>query len=60
MTNVCYSWGKKKKAELPSSVVTATKPTTEAETIKFLTVKEIKALNANFKKVGDFLNATKK
>ncbi|XP_074337307.1 uncharacterized protein LOC141674499 [Apium graveolens] len=54
VTELKLSWGKKKTAELPSTVVTVTKPTTEAETIKFLTVKEIKALNAYFKKVGAY------
>ncbi|XP_074342082.1 uncharacterized protein LOC141679488 [Apium graveolens] len=54
VTELKLSWGKKKTAELPSTVITVTKPTTEAETIKFLTVKEIKALNADFKKPSTY------
>ena len=59
MNNVYYSWGKQKKAELPRTTVTSARTTTVAEAIKFLTVKEIKALNADFKKVGEFLNSAK-
>uniref|UniRef100_A0A162AJK2 Replication factor A C-terminal domain-containing protein n=1 Tax=Daucus carota subsp. sativus TaxID=79200 RepID=A0A162AJK2_DAUCS len=50
ITELKLRWGNKKKPEMPSSVVTSTKIATAVESIKLLTVKEIKALNADFNK----------
>lgn len=53
-----FSWGKNKAAAVPRKVLPATTPTTNPRTLNILTIKDIKSLNEEFKKVQPFLKST--